>query len=123
MGGEPGVEPRPTDDVRAVQAEQALRSSADVPFWADRFALLGDVNRLRIVMALHRAPGMTVGGIADAVGMSHNAVSHALAALRVTGVLSVDRDGRYRRWSVCDPTIHEILHQVGATHSSLHPEH
>jgi len=111
------------DDVRAREAARALRNVADVTAWADRFALLGDVNRLRIVLALHCAPGMTVSALAAAVGMTDNAVSHALGALRVAGVLSVTRDGRFRRWSVRDDAIHEILHHVDATHSTLHPAH
>ena len=95
----------------------------DVPGWADRFAILGDVNRLRIVLALHCAPGLTVSALAGVVGMTDNAVSHALAALRTATVLEVHREGRYRRWSVRDPAIHQLLHHLGAPHSPLHPEH
>lgn len=118
-----GADVDAVDGFRSEQAEKALQSVDDVEDWADRFALLGDLNRLRIVLALHRAPGLTVTALAEVVGMTDNAVSHALAALRTTGVLSVDRDGRFRRWSVRDPSIHEILHHIGATHSALHPEH
>ena len=116
-------DPDVRDEARADEARKALANAGDVGAWAGRFALLGDVNRLKIMLALHRAPGITVGDLAAAVGMTDNAVSHALAALRVTGVLSVDRDGRYRRWSVLDETIHDILHEIGASHSALHPDH
>ena len=112
-----------SDGLRVEQAANALLDAPDVQVWADRFAVLGDENRLRILLAVHRAPGLTVSAVARVVGMTDNAVSHALAALRVAGILSVDRDGRFRRWSVKDPAIHDILHRVGATHSVLHPEH
>ena len=112
-----------TDAARAEQARRALTSADDVQGWAIRFGLLGDENRLKILLALHRAPGITVGDLAAAVGMSDNAASHALSSLRMAGVVGADRDGRYRRWSVTDREIHDILHAVGASHSQLHPDH
>ena len=111
------------DSVRVDQARRALHSAGDLRAWAVRFGLLGDENRLRILLALHRAPGITVGDLAAAVGMSDNATSHALSALRMAGVVVALRDGRYRRWSVTDQEIHDILHAVGASHSELHPLH
>jgi DNA-binding transcriptional ArsR family regulator len=112
-----------SDALRADQARMALQSADDVQGWAIRFGLLGDENRLKILLALHRAPGITVGDLAAAVGMTDNAASHALSALRMAGVVAADRDGRYRRWSVTDQEIHDILHAVGASHSALHPDH
>ncbi len=117
-----GDSPR-SDAFRSDQARIALTSAEDVQSWAIRFSLLGDENRLKILLALHRAPGITVGDLAGAVGMSDNATSHALSALRMAGVVTADRDGRYRRWSVTDQEIHDILHAVGASHSDLHPHH
>lgn len=111
------------DDQRAEQARKALKSASGTQAWAIRFGLLGDENRLKILLALHRAPGITVGDLAAAVGMSDNAASHALSALRMAGVVAADRDGRYRRWSIADQEIHDILHAVGASHSLLHPHH
>ena len=111
------------DQVRVDQATEALRVATELDSWAVRFALLGDINRLKILFALHRAPGLTVGDLAPVVRMTDNAVSHALAALRMAGVVSTDRDGRYRRVTITDGAIHEILHAVGASHSTLHPDH
>lgn len=124
--GEPtstGATPEAGDDERVEQATAALHIADDVEAWSTKFGLLGDVNRLKILLALHRAPGITVGDLAAAVGMTDNAASHALAGLRMAGVVAVDRDGRYRRWSVSDPEIHDILHAIGASHSALHPHH
>ncbi len=111
------------DRKRAEQAKKALHNSGELTSWAVRFGLLGDENRLKILLVLHRAPGITVGDLAGAVGMSDNAASHALSALRIAGVVAADRDGRFRRWSITDPEIHAILHAVGAGHSELHPHH
>ena len=91
--------------------------------WADLFQALSDTNRLRILLAVHYAPGICVTDLAEAVDMSANATSHALAALRVRGIVRSTRSGRERRWSIASDQIHALLHQVGATHSPLHPEH
>ena len=111
------------DHARAAQAVLALRDTDGVRRWAVRFGLLGDENRLRLLLALHRAPGITVGDLARAVGMSDNAASHALSALRIAQIVGVSRDGRFRRWSILDPEIHDVLHRVGGSHSDLHPDH
>ena len=113
----------PADEGRVHQARVALEEAGDARGWAVRFGLMGDENRLKILFALHRAPGITVSDLAAAVGMSDNATSHALSALRIAGVVAAARDGRFRRWSITDPKIHTILHQVGASHSALHPSH
>lgn len=91
--------------------------------WAELFAALADVNRLRMLLAIHHTPGINVTDLAAAVGMGANATSHALAALRLRGVVRAERAGRERRWSIASDEIHALLHQVGATHSPLHPEH
>lgn len=111
------------DRQRLEQARRALEDAGDLQAWSVRFGLLGDLNRLRILLALHRAPGITVGDLAAVVGMTDNATSQALSALRIAGVVAAVPDGRFRRWSVTDTAVHDILHAVGASHSALHPEH
>jgi DNA-binding transcriptional ArsR family regulator len=91
--------------------------------WAELFQALSDTNRLRILLAVHHTPGICVTDLAEAVGMTANATSHALAALRLRGVVRAERSGRERRWRIASDEIHNLLHQVGATHSPLHPDH
>jgi len=91
--------------------------------WAELFQAMADTNRLRILLAIHHTPGINVTELADTVGMSANATSHALAALRLRGIIRSERAGRERRWSITSEQIHTLLHQVGATHSPLHPDH
>lgn len=111
------------DEQRLDQARLALADAGELEVWSVRFGLLGDLNRLRILLALHRAPGITVGDLAAVVGMSDNATSQSLSALRIAGVVAAVRDGRFRRWAVTDMAVHDILHAVGASHSALHPHH
>lgn len=123
--------PEPVDPPPAGHAHQqppvapvvGAERPEDVDDWAELFAALADVNRLRMLLAIHHTPGINVTELAAAVGMGANATSHALAALRLRGVVRAERAGRERRWSIASDEIHALLHQVGATHSSLHPEH
>ena len=91
--------------------------------WSEVFSALSDPNRLRILLAIHRAPGINVTDLAAATGMTDNATSHALNSLRIRGLVECSRSGRERQWNLCHDAVHELLHRVGATHSPLHPEH
>ena len=74
--------------------------------WAEIFQAMADSNRLRILLAVHYSPGINVTELAEAVGMTANATSHALAALRVRGIIRSERAGRERRWSIASEQIH-----------------
>ena len=104
------------DSDKLTQAGAALRDDEAISGWAERFALLGDPNRLRLLFCLHRAPGICVSDLAQAVGMSDTAVSHALRLLRGRGWVRTQRDGRMIRYHLADDTVHDLLHGVGATH-------
>ncbi len=54
---------------------------------SDRFRLLGDPTRLRLVNALHVDGELSVGELVERVGMSYGAVSKQLAMLRSSGLL------------------------------------
>jgi DNA-binding transcriptional ArsR family regulator len=90
--------------------------------WAELFQALSDSNRLRILLAVHYSPGINVSDLAVAVGMAANATSHALAGLRVRGIVRSERVGRERRWCIASEQIHSLLHDVGATHPPQQPE-
>ncbi|WP_163701585.1 ArsR/SmtB family transcription factor [Mycolicibacterium sarraceniae] len=86
----------------------------DTQAWSVRFDLLADPNRLQILLALHRAPGICVGDLAAALGRPENTVSQALRILRQPGWVSATRVGRSVRYRLDDPTVHELLHWIGA---------
>lgn len=88
-----------------------------------RFAALSDPTRLELLVAIHAAPGAPVKALAAAAGLSPNTTTQALAVLRACGLVERVRDGRLSRWHLADDTAHELLHQLGAAHSTLHPEH
>ncbi|WP_241387193.1 ArsR/SmtB family transcription factor [Rhodococcus sp. CH91] len=104
------------------RATLALRTP-DIDRWADRFELLSDVNRLRLLLCLHHAPGICVTDLAIALGMTGTAVSHALRLLRGRGWVTAEREGRMVRYRLADATVHELLHSIGATHEHAGHSH
>lgn len=94
-----------------------------IPEWIEVFALCADATRIKILVAMHAAPGSSVSQLAQATGLSPNTVTQALATLHRSGVVEVERDGKYRRWRLVHPGIHQLLHQLQAPHSEVHPDH
>jgi len=71
---------------------------------AGRFGLLASTMRLHIVWVL--AHGETdVGGLADAVGGTLQAVSQHLAKLKLAGLVRSRREGRRHVYLVDDPNL------------------
>jgi ArsR family transcriptional regulator, lead/cadmium/zinc/bismuth-responsive transcriptional repressor len=100
-----------------------MPSGEDVADLADVFHLLGDPNRVRILIAL--AGGrMAVRDVAAVVELSESAVSHALRLLRAHRVVSVEREGRVAYYVLADQHVRELLRlaleHVGHT-VLLHP--
>lgn len=93
---------------REAEAPVALPSEDDVADVADVFALLGDPSRVRILSALRGGP-LRVRDLADTVGQSESAVSHALRLLRAHRVVSVERLGREAHYALEDAHVRELL--------------
>jgi DNA-binding transcriptional ArsR family regulator len=75
---------------------------------AARFGLLASTMRLSIVWVL--AHGETdVGGLADAVGGTLQAVSQHLAKLKLAGLVRSRREGRRQVYLVDDPHLVTIV--------------
>lgn len=90
----------------------------DANEWAARFAVLSDASRLRLVIEMHAEPDCTVRELADRAGVSENAASQSLRALRDQGWVEVERAGRTMRYRVAhDAIVHRILHDIlGISH-------
>lgn len=111
-----------------VEREQVAReavgtASAAVPDLVERLAAFSDSTRLRLLIAIHAAPGSPVKDLAAATGLTPNTVSQALVSLRAAELVERTQDGRLARWSLSDTAAHQLLHHLGAPHSSLHPPH
>lgn len=99
------------------QAQTALAAAPDLGASAERFAVLSDAGRLRILFCIHASPGMRSGDIAAAVGAVESTASHALRLLRTAGWVRAERTGREVRYYLADPEVHDLLHIVGSHHA------
>ena len=101
-------------------------SAADVEQVADVFALLGDPNRVRLLVALLEGGEMCVCDLAAAAGMSESAASHAVRWLRAHRIVSAPRrQGRMMYYRLEDAHVRVLL-DIALTHAqhtrALHPE-
>lgn len=86
------------------------------------FAMLADVTRVKIILALRSAEEMSVNHIADVVDKSPAAVSQRLAKLRLTRMVSTRREGTTVFYRLTDEHASELVvdavkqaeHVVGA---------
>jgi DNA-binding transcriptional ArsR family regulator len=83
---------------------------------AEQFRLLADPTRLQI-LALLTDKGHNVGELCEALGgQSQPAVSHHLALLRVSGLVSPSREGKYNYYELTDQgrTLTQAVVRFGA---------
>lgn len=99
------------DPAKVRQARSATEGDA-LAHWATRFDLLSDPNRLRLLMAIHAAPGICVSDLAAATGISATAASQALRLLRSADWVTARRDGRMVLYTLDDNTVHDLLHML-----------
>ena len=117
---------RVVDSERVAAVQAAMPAAADVEQAADVFALLGDANRLRLLVALLEGGEMCVCDLAAAAGMSESAASHAVRWLRAHRIVSAPRrQGRMMYYRLDDAHVRMLL-DVALTHSQHteadHPE-
>jgi ArsR family transcriptional regulator, lead/cadmium/zinc/bismuth-responsive transcriptional repressor len=75
---------------------------------ADLFRLLGDPTRLRIVFAcVHER--LSVGAIAQTLGLSQSLVSHHLRLLRAARIVRAEREGKQVFYVAADAHISSML--------------
>ncbi len=98
------VDPERVDAVqRALPAHQSIASVAEV------FGLLGDENRLRLLLALLEGGELCVCDLAAAAGLGESGTSHALRLLRAHRVVKVRRTGRRAYYSLTDGHVRMLL--------------
>ena len=109
QGPGPG-EPHPrVAPKRLSEIKRALPSAADLERLSDRFGLLADPRRLRMLSALRAEPELCVCDLAEVAGMEESATSHALRLLRAHGVVKARRWGRMIFYSLQDTNVRKLL--------------
>ncbi len=117
---------RLVDRERVAAVRSAMPSERDIDAVADNFALLGDPNRLRLLVALLEGGELCVCDLAASAGMSESAASHALRWLRAHRIVSAPRrQGRMAYYRLEDAHVRMLL-DVALVHSAhteaTHPE-
>jgi DNA-binding transcriptional ArsR family regulator len=81
---------------------------------ARRFAILGDVNRLRLLDALHERGEASVSELAAAIGAGHANVSKHLNLLLGERMVGRRRAGQHALYRITDPSLIRICDEVCA---------
>lgn len=82
---------------------------ADAEMLAERFKLLADPGRIRMVSALVEAGELCVCDLAEVVGSSESATSHQLRQMRLAGLVRARKQGRSVYYRVADSHIRLLL--------------
>jgi DNA-binding transcriptional ArsR family regulator len=101
-------------EITLVDARKVLRAREHVPpeerlqEQADRFKLLGDPTRLRILHALS-AEELCVCDLATLLDSSPSAVSHQLRLLRAARLVRFRKSGKMVYYALADPQVRILL--------------
>jgi DNA-binding transcriptional ArsR family regulator len=76
---------------------------------ATMLKLLANERRLLLLCLLATSGEMTVGVLADSVGISQSALSQHLALLREHGLVACRRDAQTMHYSLADPAAERFL--------------
>lgn len=86
---------------------------------AERFRLLAEPTRIRILDGLREGP-LTVGTLTERIGTSQQNVSKHLGLLHRAGMVARDRDGTLVRYRIADHSVFELCEDVcGGIHRHL----
>ena len=81
----------------------------DAQMLADRFKLLSDPSRLRIVYSLLEGGELCVSDLAGLVEVSESATSHQLRQLRLAGLVKARKQGREVFYRIADSHVRLLL--------------
>jgi DNA-binding transcriptional ArsR family regulator len=98
--------------------------AAEIAAAVQTLKLLADETRLRIIWNLLHGEH-SVNALAEHLDMRPAAVSHHLAKLRLTGVVSTRRDGNHIYYSAHDDHVEALVQEAlhHAEHLDAHPAH
>ncbi|SRR5581483_10461001 len=88
---------------------------------ADLFRVLGDPTRLKIVLTC-LDDWVSVGDIADQLGLSTSLVSHHLRLLRATAVVTSFRHGKQVFYAAADEHVRRMIADMLVHVSEPHPD-
>ena len=103
----PTANPAPRPSRQAAATLAALEAKAAEA--ARMLRLLANENRLLLLCLLVAEGEMTVGRLAEALGLSQPALSQHLARLREDGLVAARRDAQSMHYRIADPRAARLL--------------
>jgi ArsR family transcriptional regulator len=97
--------------VGATKTTSVNKSSERVAKYADMFSAMGTEPRLRIMQLLLTAhpEGLVVGDIQSELEIPNSTLSHHLDKLRTEGLVEVQREGTFLRYTANTNALQELL--------------
>ena len=95
----------------ATKTTSVNQSSERVAKYADMFSAMGTEPRLRIMQLLLAAhpEGLVVGDIQSELEIPNSTLSHHLDKLRTEGLVEVQREGTFLRYTANTSALQELL--------------
>lgn len=85
------------------------RLAAQASEAAKLMKLLANERRLLVLCKLAGAGEMTVGALANAVGLSQSALSQHLSLMRAEGLVTFRREGQTLHYAIANPMAERLL--------------
>ncbi len=97
--------------VVSAKPSSSARASEHVAKYADMFSAMGTEPRLRIMQLLLTAhpEGLVVGDIQEELEIPNSTLSHHLDKLRTEGLVEVQREGTFLRYTANTIALQELL--------------
>lgn len=111
---EDGCRIRVVHQKRVENARREALSPKEITRLALTYSVLGDPNRLKIVMALRNVE-MCVCDLAAFTGLSESAVSHQLRRLKDLALIRSRREGQVIYYMLDDEHVYQLLN-IGLEH-------
>lgn len=102
-------QPKQADQHRHGPLPERVLDLDDAQVLAERFKLLSDPSRLRIVYSLLEGGELCVSDLAELVEVSESATSHQLRQLRLAGLVKARKQGREVFYRVADSHVRLLL--------------
>ena len=89
--------------------KKGLKNEKAVLQCAEQFGLVGDPTRMKICWLLCKHPELSVGEIAETLGVSISVVSHSLGRLRKHNLVNTRRDYKQVFYSLSNTSFSRLL--------------
>lgn len=95
----------------SAKSASSVKATERVAKYADMFSAMGTEPRLRIMQLLLTAhpEGLVVGEIQDELDIPNSTLSHHLDKLRNEGLVEVQREGTFLRYTANTVALQELL--------------